>query len=192
MATITLNNRQLGLIQKALDLYSRVGILQIDQILEHPTVEKLIVDRFSPKRGLEVGDTTMRGTVVEIGEGYVKTEGSWGNGTEVKTWHDPENVEHSPDWSEVHATRDLVRQLSAEIKRAVSGQNYGTNSSMGIHHPSVDESCREAFDLIQIIRHEFWKANENRSSITVDSSIHRTSALSTASVKVEIDKPEQP
>ena len=51
----------------------------------------------------------------------------------------------------------------------------GLNGSWGIHHPNVDDSCRLAFDIIQVIRHEFWKRNPNRSNITVDSSIHFTS-----------------
>ena len=42
MATIKLTNKQLRLIQTALDLYSRVGILQFEEILSHPTIEKLI------------------------------------------------------------------------------------------------------------------------------------------------------
>jgi len=49
------------------------------------------------------------------------------------------------------------------------------NGSWGIHSSNVDNSCREAFDIIQVIRHEFWKRNPKRSDITVDSSIHFTS-----------------
>ena len=191
MATLTLNNRQLRLVQKALDLYSRIGILQIDRILEHPTVEGLIIDRFTPKKNLEIGDRTMRGEVVEIGDGYIKTKGSWGNGEEVRTWEDVNEVKLSPDWGRVHETRDLIRTISAEIKREASGRDYGTNSSMGIHNEQVDESCREAFDIIQVIRHEFWKAkpDEHKSQHTVDSSIHFTSKLNQTGVRVEVDKP---
>jgi len=44
----------------------------------------------------------------------------------------------------------------------------------GIYNPKVDETCREAYDILQVIRHEFWKADETRSNITVDSSVHLT------------------
>jgi hypothetical protein len=40
MATITLTNKQLKLIQSALDLYSRIGILQLDEIINHPSIDK--------------------------------------------------------------------------------------------------------------------------------------------------------
>jgi hypothetical protein len=57
----------------------------------------------------------------------------------------------------------------------------------GIHHPNVDDSCREAFDIIQVIRHEFWKRDPERSSMTVDSSIHFTSDKGESSkIKVEL------
>lgn len=188
MATITLNNEQLRLIQKALDLYSRIGILQFDTILEHPTIYDSIIEQFSPKKEFEIGDETMRGEIVEIGEGYIKTKGRWGNGEEIKTWIDVENIKFSPDWGLVHKTRDDIRKTFAEIKKLSTGQDYGTNASMGIHNPSVDESCRQAFDLIQVIRHEFWKNDPDRSNITVDSSVHFSSNKNSDNIKVEIDK----
>lgn len=188
MATLTLSNEQLRLVQTAMDLYSRIGILQFEEMLDHPTVYQMIVDQFSETRPIEVGDRTLRGEVVEIGNGYVKTKGSWGNGEEIRTWTDVEKIHHAPDWSRVHEVRDEFRLACASLKRIVSGRDYGTNSGPGIHHQQVDESCRLAFDLVQVIRHEFWKANPDRSSITVDSHIHFSSAKSAANVKVEIDK----
>jgi hypothetical protein len=53
----------------------------------------------------------------------------------------------------------------------VSGQSFGIGGSYGIYNSNVDESCREAYNMVQVIRHEFWKANPKRSSITVDSSV---------------------
>ena len=84
MATITLNNEQLRLVQAALELYSRIGILQFERIFDHPTIDALIDNQFTPKKKLEVGDDTMRGEIVEIGKKFIKTKGSWGNGEEIK------------------------------------------------------------------------------------------------------------
>ena len=72
MATLELNNEQLRLIQKALDLYSRIGILQFDMILEHPTIEDLIINRNTTKKDLEIGDKTMRGEIVEMTKKKIK------------------------------------------------------------------------------------------------------------------------
>jgi hypothetical protein len=110
MAKLELTNNQLQLIQQALDFYSRVGILQLERILDHPTIHDVISDSFRPKKELEVGDRTERGEIVEITDKYVKTKGSWGKGEEVKTWKDKENVKLSTDWTEVHNVRDEVRK----------------------------------------------------------------------------------
>jgi len=187
MAKIELTNDQLHLIQRALDLYSRIGILQFWTILDHPTIDNVIEKRFSLDRPLEVGDRTLRGEVIEIGDGWIKTRGSWGNGEEIREWTDVDSVKHAPDWSKVHEIRDAIRILGGEIAcQATGSDNYRSgNASYGIHHPDVDESCRQAFDIIQVIRHEFWKANPDRKTITVDSSIHFTSIG--PSVKVKID-----
>ena len=61
MAKLELTNKQLRLVQTALDLYSRIGILQFEEILRHPTLEQVIEERFRPKKELEVGDKTDRG-----------------------------------------------------------------------------------------------------------------------------------
>jgi hypothetical protein len=61
------------------------------------------------------------------------------------------------------------------------------HASYGIYNPNeVDESCRVAFDLIQVIRHEFWKNDPDRSSITVDSSVH-LSTKESGKIKCKID-----
>ena len=193
MATLTLTNDQLRLVQRALDIYSRIGILQFWPILDHPSIDSQIANRFTDHSPLKVGDSTMRGTVVEIGEDYIKTQGHWGNGEEIRTWHDVDQVKHSPNWELVHSTRDSIRQLGGQLAYHISGEEHyiGGNASQGIHHPKVDNSCREAFDIIQIIRHEFWKADPTRSSMTVDSSIHLTSSKNTRNIKVQIDPIEK-
>ena len=185
MATITLNNEQLRLIQKALDFYSRVGIGQFDEILEHPTFEKSVLRKFTPKKEFEVGDRTIRGEIVEIGKDYIKTKGSWGNGEEVKTWTDLEDIYLSPDWSLLHTKEDEIKTQLNIARNMLYGEEMSRNGSWGIYHPNVDESCREAYNMIQIIRHEFWKLKPNRSSATVDSSVD---SWIKNKIKVEVDE----
>lgn len=188
MAKLELTNDQLQLIQKALDLYSRIGILQFEEILYHPTIDSVITDRFRPNKKLEVGDKTERGEIVEITKKHIKTKGRWGNGEEIKTWKDIENIKLSTDYSEVHRINDELRQKFSEIKCLVSGQNYGANASYGIYNKNVDESCREAFDIVQVIRHEFWKVNPNSSSATVDSHIHQSSSIKLPKAEIDADE----
>jgi hypothetical protein len=188
MAKLELTNDQLQLIQKALDFYSRVGIMQFDRILDHPTIDNVIDDRFRPKKELEVGDRTERGEIVEITKKHIKTKGSWGNGEEIKTWKDIENIKPSTDWSEVHRVKDEVRVKFSEIQHLISGEIFGTGGSYGIYNSNVDDSCREAFDIVQVIRHEFWKVDPKSTSMTVDSHIHQSSSIKLP--KVEIDSEE--
>jgi hypothetical protein len=124
MAKLELTNDQLQLIQKALDFYSRVGIMQFDRVLDHPTIDNVIDDRFRPKKELEVGDRTERGEIVEIKKKQIKTKGSWGNGEEIKTWKDIENIKLSTDWSEVHRIKDEVRVKFSEIQHLISGDIF--------------------------------------------------------------------
>jgi hypothetical protein len=69
-----------------------------------------------------------------------------------------------------------------------------SNGSWGIHHPSVDDSCRMAFDIVQVIRHEKWKNNPDRNTMTVDSHTHFTHRKDNSSNKIRcelnIDKDE--
>ena len=188
MAKLELTNDQLQLIQKALDFYSRVGIMQFERILDHPTIDNVIEDKFRPKKELEVGDRTERGEIVEITKKHIKTKGSWGKGEEVKTWKDIDNIKLSTDWSEVHRVKDEIRIHLSEIQYLVSGERFGTGGSYGIYNSNVDETCREAFDIVQAIRHEFWKVDPKSTSMTVDSHIHQSS--STKLPNVEIDSEE--
>lgn len=48
---------------------------------------------------------------------------------------------------------------------------HGEHGSYGIYNQEVDESCRVAYDLVQVIRHEFWKADPDRSEHVVMSSV---------------------
>ena len=171
MATITLNNEQHRLIQKALDFYSRVGMGQFNEIIEHPTFEKSLHRQFSPNKPFKIGDQTMRGEIVEIDKKgkWIKTKGSWGNGEEIKKWTDLENVMYSPDWGALHAMEDEIKQQLNVARNLLYGEDMGRNGSWGIYNEKVDESCREAFEIVQKIRYKFWLNNPNRSNYTVDS-----------------------
>ena len=172
MATLELTESQLRLVQDALDLYSRVGIGQMWAIRDHPTFENVLREKLRPKKPLEVGDKTERGEVVEIGKDYIKTKGSWGTGEEIREWKDVEKVKHSIDYTQFHEIRDRGEKVLNEGRNILLQDQIPNNGSYGIFNPQVDESCRVAWDILQVIRHEFWKANSDRSEITVDSSVH--------------------
>jgi len=178
MNTLTLTDEQLSLVQRALDFYSRVGIGQFEVIKDHPTFEEHLYSEFALKKGpIEVGDKTMRGEVVEIDKKrkWVKTKGSWGNGEEIKKWTDVENIKHSTDYAKYHDVRNIIDDLFVQPRNMlINNITMSKHASWGIHNPSVHDSCRIAFDIIQVIRHERWKANKDRSDITVDSHIHFT------------------
>ena len=174
MAKIELTDKQLRLMQDALDLYSRVGILQYRFTLDHPSVQRTLLNSFTPDDELEVGSDTTRGKIVEIGEDYIKTEGYWSNfdKKEIKTWTDIENVKLSPDYEKYHQAKHKIEHLFGEVNRVIlQDEGFPDGASHGIHHPDSKEAL-EAFDMIQVIRHEFWKANPKRSDITVDSNVN--------------------
>ena len=187
MAKIELNNDQLRLIQKALDFYSRVGQGNFNEIIEHPTFEKSLHRQFSPNKTFEVGDKTMRGEIVEIDKKgkWIKTKGSWGNGEEVKKWTDLENIMYSPDWEALYAIEENIKRQLNITRNLLYGEEIGLNGFWGIYNEKVDESCREAYNIIQVIRHEFWKQNPSRSNVTVDSSVD---SWIKNKVKVELDE----
>lgn len=204
MAKIECTNEQLGLIQDALELYSRIGILQIDRILDHPSIERMIDNQFRPKKDkLEVGDKTDRGPIVEVGKDFIKTKSFWSDWKnraseetiknnpdgwveEIREWKDVDKIKLSVDWEKVHETRDRVRFLCNELKNIISGDPniFHQNASYSIGRQKEGEHNTTAYDMIQVIRHEFWKQNPNRSSMTVDSSI--TKFGSKPLIKVEI------
>jgi hypothetical protein len=178
MNTLELTDDQLWIVQRSLDFYSRVGIGQFWVIKEHPTFEKHLSEEFALKKGpLSVGDRTVRGEVVEIdpdGE-WVKTKGSWGQGEEIREWSDVENVKHSTDYNRYHDVRETVdRMLIQPRNMLINDSLMPQHGSWGIHNPSADDSCRIAFDILQVIRHERWKADPNRSNAVVSSHVHFT------------------
>lgn len=185
MAIIKLTDKQLHLVQSALDLYSRIGTLHLDVILDHPSVNNMLDEQFTSKKKLEVGDNTMRGEITEISKKYIKTRGHWGKGEEIKTWTDIDKIKLSPDWTQVHKNRDLIKYHFNQVKALASGVNLGEGGNLGIYNPNVDDSCRTAFDMLKVIRHEFWKVNPNKSHMTVDSSVNLDDPSS--AIEVELD-----
>ena len=183
MAKIECTNSQLQLIQKALDFYFRVGMGQFNVIVEHPTFEKSLYRQFSPNKPFEVGDQTMRGEITKITKNAIWTKGHWGNGEEVRKWADIENIQYSPDWEKLHTKENEVKNQLNVARNLLYGEEMSRNGSWGIHNNQVDESCREAFEIIQKIRYQFWLANPNRSNMTVDSTDGRLT-----NIKVEIDE----
>ena len=143
MATLTVTEDQLRLIQQALDFYSRVGIGQFNAIKDHPTFEAHLHNEFKDENG-------------------------------------------ETDYGKYHSVRDDVDVILHVARNMLyNDSSIGKNGSWGIHNPKVDDSCREAFDLLQVIGHEFWKENPKRSRITVDSPVH-LHCKDSGKIKVEL------
>lgn len=184
MIHITVTEEQARLIQSALDSYSRVGIGQLDTILNHPTYDNYLHERLRPIKELEVGDKTERGEIIEIVEETIKTKGSWGNGVEIKEWPKSE-VKLSCDYGRYHAIQDTAKENLAKIRDMILDTNHGMYGSWGIYNPNVDESCRVAYDILQVIRHTFYKHQTDKPYNSVASSTHLTTKDSDK-IKVEI------
>jgi hypothetical protein len=170
--TLEMNEEQARLVQDALDFYSRVGIGQMDRILDHPTYQKYLAKKLRPKKSFEVGDETERGNIVEIGEGFIRTEGHWNGQLETRTWTDVENINHSIDYSFYHEIRKKAEKTLNLGRNQLLCEEIADNSYWGIHNPDADKSCRDAFDLMQVIRHGFWKTQPDRPENTVSSRVN--------------------
>lgn len=173
---IECSEEQLRLIQKALDFYSRVGIGQFTEIKNHPTFEEHLYNKCVPKKDPEVGDRTPQGEILEVKDGKALINGSvdpvkkmW---CEEKEWKELKDVKLSTDYSRFHQIREEADEmLAAARNHLIQDRSTGVNGSWGIYNTNVDESCRESFNMVKCIRHEFWKLNPNKSSMTVDSSV---------------------
>jgi hypothetical protein len=143
MATITVTNEQLRLIQEALDMYSRIGIGQMIVIKDHPTFEKALRKK-----------CTIDGKV---------------------------------DYAIYHEQRKIAdHHFTTGRDSLLMDYRHGVNGSYGIYNQEqVDESSRAAYDLVQVIRHEFWKADSDRSPHVVMSSVH-LSTKDSDQIKVEL------
>jgi hypothetical protein len=192
MNTLHLTNEQLNLVQTALDFYSRIGIGQFDQIKDHPTFRKHLEKHCRPKKEPEVGDRTPQGEILEIKDGKALINGSVKDGSgrwnSEQEWKPLEEVTLSTDYSRYHKIRDNADACLIQPRNMlITDPLMSRHASWGIHHPSVDDSCRIAFDIIQVIRHEKWKRNENRSDSTVDSHIHFTHRKDNSSQQIKCE-----
>lgn len=70
---------------------------------------------------------------------------------------------------------DIAKEELTIARNKLFDMEIGLSGSKGIHSEIIDDSVRVAFDIQQVIRHEFWKHNPDRITATVDSSIHFTS-----------------
>jgi len=190
MATLVVTDNQLRLIQQSLEFYTKIGIGRFDVIKDHPTFQNHLYEELAVGSGrFNVGDNTDRGKVVEVDPKYrwIKTQGTWGMGEEIRKHIDVDNIKHSTDYRRFHSIRESVDGMFVAPRNLLYNTNsLGQNSSWGIFNPKVDESCREAHDLIQVIRHEFWKKDGNGNNSTVDSSVHLQSKDSNK-IKVTLD-----
>jgi hypothetical protein len=199
MNKLELTDEQLWLVQQALDFYSRVGIGQFNVIKEHPTFKIYLEDVCRPTKEPEVGDRTPQGEILEIKNGKALINGSvdkklnrW---CDKKEWKKLKDVQLSTDYSKYHRIRDNVDMMLVQPRNMlINDTTMNSNGSWGIHHPSVDDSCRMAFDIVQVIRHEKWKNNPDRNTMTVDSHTHFTHRKDDTSNKIRcelnIDKDE--
>ncbi len=192
MNRLELSDEQLWLVQEALDFYSRVGIGQFNVIKEHPTFERHLEEVCRPVKEPEVGDRTPQGEVLEIKDGKALINGSvskeTGHWCEEKEWKPIKDVKLSTDYSRYHRIRDNVDMMLIQPRNLlINDTTMNSNGSWGIYHPSVDDSCRMAFDIVQVIRHERWKNNPKRSTITVDSHIHFSHRNDNTSNKIKCE-----
>lgn len=77
-----------------------------------------------------------------------------------------------------------VGNLLAEARNKLCDLTVGRHGGYGINNNQVDEDCRVAYDIHQVIRHQFWNERKDKSFMTVDSSISYTSS-GFESIKIE-------
>lgn len=90
------------------------------------------------------------------------------------------------DYSTYHEIRESAdRLLSMGRNTLICDSTLGYHGSFGIFNEKVDDSCRVAWDIVQVIRHEFWKRDPNRSENVVMASKMLTTKDSDK-IKVEL------
>ena len=189
MAKLEVTNKQLKLIQTALDFYSRVGIGQFEHIKDHPTFQENLYKKCIPKKELEVGDRTQQGDVLEIKGKKVLIDGSikYGVWDKKPGWINIKDINLSTNYEMYHKIRSETDELLLLAKEKLVQEPVYSNGGWGIFNPNVDVSCVEAWDILQVIRHEFWKNNSNSSQHTVDSHLHLTTQDSNK-IKCKLDE----
>ena len=122
--------------------------------------------------------------MVKITKNRIQTKGWWGAKEELR-WFPKDKVKLSIDYEKYHHLRDTAEKILNTGRNMLLQEELPNNGSYGIFNENVHESCRVAFDIIQVIRHEFWKANEDRLEYTVDASVHLRTENSNK-IKVEL------
>ena len=199
MNTLHLTDEQLNLVQTALDFYSRIGIGQFEQIKDHPSFQSHLYNVCQPKRDPLVGDRTPQGEILQIKDGKALIDGSvdkkTGHWCSKLEWKKLKDVKLSTDYGRYHEIRKSVDACLVQPRNLlIQDPTMPEHGSWGIYNESVDDTCRIAFDIVQVIRHERWKRNPKRSDITVDSHIHFSHSNDNSSDKIrcEMESPEVP
>lgn len=78
-------------------------------------------------------------------------------------------------WSDYTERTEEASALLAKARNILIGKEMSPYASYGIHNSKVDDSCREAYDMLQVLRHSLWKNDEDRAPYTLASSVHLTS-----------------
>jgi hypothetical protein len=196
MNTLHLTDEQLNLVQSALDFYSRIGIGQFEQIKDHPSFQSHLEDVCRPKDEPQIGDRTPQGAILEIEGGKALINGSvdkkTGHWCPKPAWKKLKDVKLSTDYGRYHEIRKTVDECLVQPRNLlIQDPTMPQHGSWGIYNESVDDTCRIAFDIVQVIRHERWKRNPKRSDVTVDSHIHfsHTKDSSSSKIQCEMDAP---
>jgi hypothetical protein len=197
MNTLHLTDEQLVLVERALDFYSRIGIGQFERITDHPSFERRVYEHCTPQKEIEVGDRTPQGEVLEIRDGKALIKGSinkkTGHWQDKPEWKKLKDLKLSTDYSRYHQIMDSVKSAFVQPRNMLMCEpTLPEHASWGIYNQYVDDSCRVAFDIVQVIRHERWKRNPNRSTATVDSHIHFSNRKDESSnqIRCEMEAPE--
>ena len=194
--TIECTEKELYLINKALDFYSRVGAGQFSEIIDHPTFERNLEEVCRPIKIPEVGDRTPQGEILEIKDGKALINGSVKDGVWCKDqeWKDLKDVKLSTDYERYHEMRNAARQVLYTGRNILYGSDeISSNGHWGIYNKQVDDSCRIAYHLHQVIRHELWKQQEDALNYTVDAysaDACRIANMEVPKFNVKIDKDE--
>lgn len=151
MNTLHLTDKQLEVVEKALEFYARIGIGQFTEIKDHPTFENHIENMCRPNKTPDVGDSTAQGKILEIDTDNEKAliNGSVKNGRwcKDKEWKPLSEVVLSPDYTKYHELRDKVDNALKDPRNMLIGEDIPTNGSWGINHKNVDETCQIAMEL---------------------------------------------
>lgn len=80
---------------------------------------------------------------------------------------------------------DELEILLTKARNILIGKEMPKNASYGIRHKDVHRSSGEAYDMLQIIRHEIWKNDPNRNMAVVSAHVHTETNVE--NIKCEIE-----